>query len=102
MGQGFPNLPQQIQPSRNDSASGGLLLDLKLVAIALSKSCQLVVGDSKHFPQHSHDFVARIWIDHDCEQRREPRVCRMLGLTITFRLDFDWNLLFEQRIANRP
>jgi hypothetical protein len=100
MGQGFANLPQQIQPVRNDSAPVGFPLDLKLVAIGLSKSRQLVVGDSEHFPQHSHDFVARIRIDHDREQRREPRVRRMLGLTITFGLDLDRNLLLEQRIAD--
>ena len=102
MGQNFANLPQQIQPVRNDSAPIDFSLDLKLVAIGLSKSRQLVVGDSEHFPQHSHDFVARIRIDHDREQRRKPRVRRMLGLTITFGLDFDRNLLLEQRIADCP
>src|SRR5437016_4335387 len=98
----FANLPQQIQPVRDDSAANGFPLDLKLVTIGLSKSRQLIVGDSEHFPQYSHDFVARIRIDHDREQRRKPRVRRMLGLTITFGLNFDRNLLLEQRIADCP
>ena len=100
MWQSLANLPQQIQLVRNNSASGGFPLDLKLVAITLSKSRQLVIGASEHFSQHSHDFVARIRMDHDREQRREPRVRRMLALTIAFRLDLDRNFLFEQFIAN--
>src|SRR5207249_6636513 len=48
MGQSFTNLPQQIQPIRNDSAPAGFPLDLKFVAIPLSKSRQLVIGDSEH------------------------------------------------------
>src|SRR6266699_3919105 len=74
----------------------------KLRRSVSAKSHKLVVRDSEHLSQHSHDFVARIWIGHDCEQRREPRVRRMFGLTITFRLDLHRNLLFGQRIANRP
>src|SRR4029077_8477165 len=84
MRQHVTNSPQQIQCAVNSSAPGDCMLELKLVTVSLSKSRQLIVGQSKYFSQHTDDFVARVWIDHDREQRRKPRIRRMLGLPITF------------------
>src|SRR5215813_10946676 len=101
MGQNVTNSPNEIQRAGDSSVPGDFMLDLKLVAVSLSKSRQLIVRQSEHFSQHPDDFVARVWIDHDSEQCREPRVGRMLTLPVTFGLDLYWYSFFEQGAAKR-
>ena len=75
--------------------------NLETRGITLPKSRQLVVRQPEDFAQHADDFVARLRIDHNREQRGQPRICGIFTLPVTLRLDFDCKIDIEQRVTQR-
>ncbi len=58
----------------------------KRVADRLGEACQRVIGDAKDFAQDTHNFVVRVGIHHDREERGQPRVGWVFRAEIGFRL----------------
>ena len=75
-----------IQDVGDGAASAGFLCDLETCPDALGKACQFVIGETEDFAQDARDFVVRVGIHHDGEQRGQPGVGWVLRLEIRFRL----------------
>src|SRR5262249_24030144 len=89
----------QIQRVGNQTTPLSAAVDPESVAVALSKTSQLVVRNPEDFAKHTGNFVTRVRIDHDREERGQPGIGRLFRLTIAFGLDFDWNLLPQQCVS---